>query len=678
MNNDILYIIGLTLVILYIAMGFDDFLWDIFSLTKRRKYNKSRFDFKTLRSSPPKLLAVTIGAWNESEVIEDVVENLLLSIQYPKSMYHLFVGVYPNDLETLTIVSELEKKYSNVHCIVNPKEGPTSKAQNINNVISKIMDFEKANNYKFASITVHDAEDVVHPYELLVTNYLIDKYSALQFPVFPLMQKPTFKNFFKNLTVGTYADEFAENHYITMVGRCSTGAFVPSAGTGLALSREVFDYFENEEIFPDGSLTEDYRLSLTLYEKGLPMYYVLDSIPRVSNDNKIVYDYVATRSMFPATFKKAVKQKTRWTLGITMQSVSMKEVFAKSNLPFTARYTIYRDLKAKVGNILAFVGYPVLIYFIISLFVPLPTIYPKYSLSWYLCLVVTLFMLERQTVRAAAIYHIYGFKMMFFSSLLPPFVPIKTIWGNVINLVSTLSAYKQKLLSNKEKKKSKNKNKDIKWAKTEHTFLPKEILKRYHRTYGDILIEQEIIDPEKLSVALSNKPSKLFIGDYLVEQNIITGNEHLKVLALKKGIQYVNLSDFSYYNLLAFKSVFPADLLEELLVLPILFSDNTYVIAYCEQSPDNAQSILREVLADDVNLVSALASIDMIKSGLVIMSLNVDIELKNSLALQLLYNNKIKAEQYIIACNYACQIDLDVDVILEKMGLIDKIPSVVL
>ncbi|MBV5342996.1 hypothetical protein JZU68_05105, partial [bacterium] len=64
-----LYIIGFILVLLYLVMGLDDFIWDIFSLIKRRKYKKSRLDFKKLRTTPPKVLAMTIGAWNESAVI---------------------------------------------------------------------------------------------------------------------------------------------------------------------------------------------------------------------------------------------------------------------------------------------------------------------------------------------------------------------------------------------------------------------------------------------------------------------------------------------------------------------------------------------------------------------------------------------------------------------------------
>ncbi len=666
MTNSILYVIGLILVILYLAMGFDDFLWDIFSLTKRKSYKNSRFDFKTLRTPPPKLLAVIIGAWNEASVIDDVIDNLITSIQYPKSMYHVFIGVYPNDLDTMTVVLGLEKKFSNVHMVVNYQDGPTSKAQNINNIITKVKDFETSNQINFASITVHDAEDVVHPYELMVTNYLIDKYSALQFPVFPLMQMPKFKNFFKTLTLGTYADEFAENHFFTMVSRCSTGAFVPSAGTGLALSREVFDHFETEKIFPNDSLTEDYRLSLTLLEKGLSMYYVLDSIPRVSNDNKIVYDYVATRSMFPATFKKAVRQKTRWIQGITMQSVSLKEIFDKNELSFMARYSVYRDLKAKVGNLLAFVGYPVLIYFIISLFTQVRPIYPNNTLSWYLSLVVTIMMIERQIARAAAISNIYGLKMMFFSCLFPPLLPIRIVWGNIINLVATIKAYKQ---NNANKKKAKaSKTKTLAWAKTDHTFLTKNILKRYHRTFGDILIEKNIINPDKLKKALSNKPSDVFIGEHLLKQEAITEEEHLAVLALIKGIQYVNMGDFSYYDLHSFKPIFDKDLLTELLVLPILSSNNTYVIAYCNKSPINAQSILREKLG--INLISALTSEKMVSSGIAHLYDEETSNYKETLASELLKSGKINSEQYILACNYAITTNQTVEEILKQMGLV--------
>lgn len=672
MSGSVLYVIGFVLALIYILLGFDDLLWDIFSFFKRFSYKNSRLDFSLLRKKTPKLLAVTIGAWNEAMVIGEVVENLIESIQYPKSMYHLFVGVYPNDLETIAVVSELEKRLPNVHMVVNCMQGPTTKAQNINYVISKIREFEKMHDWQFASITVHDAEDVVHPYELLVTNYLIDSHDALQFPVFPLMQLPRFGNFFKNITTGTYADEFAENHYTIMVGRCSTGAFVPSAGTGFALSRKAIESFDSDEILPNDSLTEDYKLSLMLYENELSLYYVLDMIPRVSKKHKIVYDYVATRSMFPTTFKTAVKQKSRWILGITMQSAGLRDVFKKGKIPFIGRYTIYKDLKAKISNLLVFVGYPIFVYFIVSLFIPLVPIYPKGTLSWHFSLIVTVMMIERQISRAIAIYHVYGLRSVFFSCLFPPLMPLRIVWGNVINLTATIRAYRQSLRNHKQdtRQKKNHKMKKYAWSKTDHTFLPKAALKRYHRTFGDILIEKGMLEVKTIKNILREKPDEVRIGKYLLQKELMTEEQMLSVLADVKHIPYANMGDFSAYDLNAMKDKIDLELIKALKVIPIYTANNKYVIAYCNQSPDNAQSILRETLG--IEIQSVFTSEEMVNRGLEIMMRETEQPFRENIAYMFLLRNKINIEQYILIMNYAYEQNASILEVMRSMGLYKK------
>ena len=301
MSTQILYFIGLFLAMLYLVMGFDDFIWDLVTLTFRRRYRKQRLDFKELNSRPPKLLALAVAAWHEDNVLGDVISNIVESTDYPKSMYHIFLGVYPNDAASIQVARTLEKTYSNIHVVINDTPGPTSKAQNLNYVIQQIQVFEQEKGIKFAALTIHDSEDVVHPLELKVTNYLLETHEAMQFPVFPMMRMPKFSNFFQNLTTGTYADEFAENHFSTMVSRYTAKAFVPSAGTGFTLSRETLESFGKDYVLPKDSLTEDYRLSLTLYEKGIEMYYVLEKVPRINKNGKLTWDFVTTRSIFPNT-----------------------------------------------------------------------------------------------------------------------------------------------------------------------------------------------------------------------------------------------------------------------------------------------------------------------------------------------------------------------------------------
>ncbi|WMI79804.1 glycosyltransferase [Anaerotignum sp. MB30-C6] len=696
MSAETLYIIGLVLVLLYVSTGVDDFIWDIICLWKRGKQKNDTLSFKDLEEFPPKLIALVIAAWHEDNVLLNVVENIIASQQYPKSMYHIFLGVYPNDSATVYIAQQLQKKFTNVHCVINYKEGPTSKAQNINYVISRIKDYEKGKDWRFSAVTVHDSEDLVHPYEFKVTNYLMNKYPAIQFPVFPLIKKPTFRNFFSNITTNTYADEFAENHFITMVSRRNTGAFVPSAGTGFSLARDTIDTL-GYHVLPENSLTEDYRLSLTLYENGLQMHYVLEKLERLDFQGEVQTEYIATRSMFPNTFKTAVKQKTRWTLGITMQSLKFKEIF-NNELSFAGKYSLYRDQKAKIGNLLSMVGYPVLIYFIVSLFIPLTPIYPKYTLSWYLCAVVTVMMIERQIFRAVALKNIYGFRSVFFGCLFPPVVPIRIVWGNIINLVATVRAYIQFI-------KGKRKNKDVipelnltqvsieescantpenlqepqgeekemmkfEWSKTEHSFLDKEVLSRFHRRFGDVLVAKGYITTSLLKELLDKKDEEVFVGEYLLGLNVITEKNFIDALTSVKNIPFVHKHSLSLYDLPSFRNDFDKRFLLENKVLPLLKTKDGYVFAYGSSTPINTQALLRKkfnvdkqtVLTLDEGIIDGISKI-----------YNGRRRMKENVFDDYLLEEKITVEQLVIIRNYvAMNKGLEED-IANQMGVCQNV-----
>lgn len=713
--EDLLYIIGLVLVSLYLLMGLDDFIWDIFGLSKRLNYRQQRLDMHKLDSNPPKLLAMAIAAWHEDNVLGDVIDNIIQSAHYPKSMYHIFLGVYPNDDATVAVARDLAARHQNVHVVINCQPGPTSKAQNLNYVITQIKLFERERRWRFASLTIHDSEDVVHPYELKATSYLLDTHAAIQFPVFPLIQKPTFRNFFKNITTCTYADEFAENHFTSMVSRRNSGAFVPSAGTGFALSRETLDIFGDEGVLPENNLTEDYRLSLTLFQKGIQMYFVLEHVPRVEDSGKIVWDFITTRSMFPNTFKTAVKQKTRWLLGITMQSFKFKDIFKIKGLRFIGRYSLYKDQKAKIGNLLPFIGYPILIYFFVSLFTLLTTIYPIFTLSWWLSLVVTVMMIERQIYRSVALYNVYGMRSVFFACLFPPIVPLRIVWGNIINLVATIKAYKQKIFgqsspkNKKQKAPLKSKDKQLAWDKTDHTFLDKKVLQRYHRKLGDIQIEKGYVSPQQIRAALRDMPStpqetsdyilrqidavikkqkyishrqldyifsrasnKQTLGGYFLEAGMITEEQLLNALSYVKHIQYVDETSIKDYDIARLVAYFDKELLYELLVIPLMETDQGFVIAFCDNSPNNAQTILREKYGYNINSVFA-------SQGVIMRSLDVaygsllDAGRNDLSVVSCLYNEGIIGyEQAIIARNYKSTNDQTEVQVLKYMGLLTE------
>ena len=78
-SGNILYIIGFAFVVVYLLLGIDDFIWDIFNLFNRQKFRGKSLDMCKLGDIPPKLLAVVVAAWHEDEVLEDVIDNIIAS-----------------------------------------------------------------------------------------------------------------------------------------------------------------------------------------------------------------------------------------------------------------------------------------------------------------------------------------------------------------------------------------------------------------------------------------------------------------------------------------------------------------------------------------------------------------------------------------------------------------------
>src|SRR5262245_19022339 len=114
------------------------------------------------------------------------------------------------------------------------------------------------------------------------------------------------------MTHGIYCDEFAENHTRDMTIRPMLGGFVPSAGVGTAYRREAIDRLASERgnrVFEPEALTEDYVHGLELFRLGCSQAFV----PLVCAPGA---HFVATREYFPQSWGGALRQRTRWVMGI--------------------------------------------------------------------------------------------------------------------------------------------------------------------------------------------------------------------------------------------------------------------------------------------------------------------------------------------------------------------------
>ncbi|UYO00558.1 MAG: glycosyl transferase family protein [Devosia sp.] len=318
--------VGITILILLSSL--DDLFVDIWYWARnfyrwfwiRARY--PRLTAEALDAKEERPIAIMVPAWKESEVIQAMLTTSNALIRYAN--YRIFVGVYQNDAETMAEVRAAMARFPNVSMSVVPRDGPTSKADCLNVVLADILAHERDTGTRFIGIALHDSEDVIHPYELKLFNYLLDRMDLVQLPVY------SFPRGLHQLVAGTYMDEFAEWHSKDLVVRESMTGVVPCAGVAACFSHRAIDALRAErsgEVFSTTSLTEDYDIAFRLAGMGMreifvrfPISLVVESVgpdglPRITRRNMPI----ATREFFPEDFRAAYRQRARWLLGIAFQ-----------------------------------------------------------------------------------------------------------------------------------------------------------------------------------------------------------------------------------------------------------------------------------------------------------------------------------------------------------------------
>lgn len=297
--------------LLFSAVGFliggvDDLLIDLIWILRRfgeRCAPPPRIE--TLpRSDAPHRLVIFIAAWREAAVIGAMLRTALAAIDYPA--FRIYVGAYPNDPETIGAVETVVAGDPRVRLVVGPRDGPTTKADNLNVLWRALAVEDAAAGQRTDAIILHDAEDLIHADELWVHDALIGDFPIVQTPVVPLIDRAA------RMVSGHYADEFAESHGATLIVRAALGAGLPLAGVGCCVRVSALERLAEADGVPfdAASLTEDYELGLRLTGMGLRARFA-----RVlGHDGSLV----ATRAFFPSAVDAAVRQKGRWMVGIAL------------------------------------------------------------------------------------------------------------------------------------------------------------------------------------------------------------------------------------------------------------------------------------------------------------------------------------------------------------------------
>ena len=535
--------LALALAVIILVSGLDDLFIDVVYWLRRvwralTVYGRhKRFDPKTLHQLDEKPLAIMVPAWQEHGVIGKMAELAATTLDYEN--YHIFVGTYPNDAQTQREVEQVQARFPNVHKVVCARPGPTSKADCLNNVLDAIFQFEKRAGVTFEGFILHDSEDVISKSELRVFNFLVDRKDLIQVPVYPLPRK------WYEFTAGHYLDEFAEMHGKDVVVREALAGQVPSAGVGTCFSRRAIKVLLEEGdgiAFDVQSLTEDYDIGFRLKARGLNEIFAripADPPPdspmlgRIFRSRRTA-STVAVREYFPDTFSTAVRQKSRWIIGIVYQGFRTHRWTSSSVM----NYFLWRDRKGMVTNFASFLAMMLALQLILvwSYGEIMPdsykflSIFEDDALLYSLLLVNFSLMANRMVQRIIFVTSYYGLGEGLLS------VP-RLLWGNLINFMANWRAVRQVVASGDSRR--------VAWDKTNHDFPTLGAQGRARKPLGAILVEQGAVSQARLDEALQRPVRGLRLGSQLVHQGHISTEQLATALAEQGHVSWESINSLS-------------------------------------------------------------------------------------------------------------------------------------
>lgn len=455
----------LLLCLVFLLGSLDDLLLDlVHSVFRLRPRKVSSEQWKEWMDLPESPIAVMIPAWQEYDVLEPMVRTNLKRLQYQN--FHWFIGVYPNDEKTVSIALEMERLFpEKITVVVNDRPGPTSKAQCLNRIMTVmtegIRNAQRNNQEPWIPrfIAIHDAEDVIHPLSFKAINAQPMELDFIQVPIFSLPVSTS------EWVAGTYLDEFADIHLREIPVRDKLRMPIPSAGVGTFFSYRIMDILMRRfgTWFEEGNLTEDYEVSMKIARLNGKQQFMLLLDP--------YGEVVATREYFPSDFGRSVRQKTRWTTGIGLQTMlkwgNYCSPFKRFNWKtLLGRYGLWRDRKALWANPLVFGAW-----FIMAMAMVL-----SYRNSELLGDVSRNLIIMKLMVANLALFAVRLIQRWRFTWTLYGFrhglltVP-RLALGCVINGMAAMRAMKQFGEASKDNKQDK-----IVWDKTQHFFPSEETI----------------------------------------------------------------------------------------------------------------------------------------------------------------------------------------------------------
>jgi adsorption protein B len=477
--------------------GLDDlFVGLIFLLNRRQPFRWPAA--AELDARPERRIAILVPLWREHGVIRQMLDRNLSIIQYQD--YDIFAGVYPNDEPTINAVRDAANRHPRVHLAMGAHDGPTSKGGCLNWTYRRMTEYEAAHGVRFEIVVTHDAEDLVHRDSLRLINWFSRDYEMVQVPVLPISTG------LGEITHGLYCDEFAEFQSKDIPARQHLGGFLPGNGVGTGYLRVALDRLAAQRhgrVFDPASLTEDYETGYRLHALGCRQIFL-----------PIRFDAgapVATREYFPRNFRSALRQRSRWVAGISLQGWERHGWRA----PRRQLYWFWRDRKGLIGNLIAPIANLYWFAGALDLIAVAPWAKPLHAAAAATCLL-------QVCLRTWCSMRLYSWQFA-------TGVPVRMVWGNVVNCLATVEALRHFFVARYHRRAPA-------WRKTEHAFPAFCAPAEGRPQLGEVLVRMRLLSLDQLEQALKSCPVGARLGEHLVQLQRISEDDLYQALSSQSGI----------------------------------------------------------------------------------------------------------------------------------------------
>jgi adsorption protein B len=588
---------GITAVFILVS-SLDDFFIDTYFWGReiyRWVFVHTRYQplhIQQLQEKVHQPFAIMVPAWKEYDVIAKMVENTLATLDYEK--FVIFIGTYQNDVETTAEADRMARRYPKlVQRATVMNDGPTCKADCLNWIIQSIAFYEERNSMRFAGVIMHDCEDVIHPLELHLYNFLIDRKDLIQLPVLSLERE------WHEFIAGTYLDDFSEWHCKEMVVRESLTGLVPGSGVATCYSRRMIDELarQNDNMpFNTDTLTEDYEMSHRLIKLGaeqvfvrFPVSYHAKRRNFFTRQEKLVEveSLIATREYFPSEFRAAYRQRARWILGVAFQG--WQQMGWQGG--FISNYLYMRDRKSIFTSFVGLMAYFIaanlgMIWLLREIgfgIVQYPEFIQPESFTYEIFVINFWLFINRIAQRIYFVYSLNGIEQGLLA------VPRMAV-SNVINFFAVCRAWRIFILHFVTGKR-------IAWDKTQHFYPSMEELKKQRSRIGDLLVDWQVVSHENLQEALTEQQqSGKKLGQVLLESGLVSPDTLADAVAEQVGLPRAILTQTA---LLEFSGRLPRRLVMRHRVIPFALGEGGALnLAIAEPLSTEALTEIEEQITD--------------------------------------------------------------------------------